>query len=73
MAKTDRDGRFTIQNLPVGQHVFRLWHERAGYLQDVRIGSLRSDAKGRLTLNIVEGENELAECRLASKMFDRGD
>jgi plastocyanin len=26
------DGKFTIPNLPVGEHEFRVWHERAGYL-----------------------------------------
>ena len=32
MALTDEDGRFTIANLPEGQHELRLWHERVGYL-----------------------------------------
>ncbi len=32
MALTDEDGRFTIANLPEGQHELRLWHERVGYI-----------------------------------------
>ena len=32
MAITDSTGRFTIPHLPVGEYEFRLWHERAGYL-----------------------------------------
>ena len=31
-AATDAKGNFTIKNLPVGEHEFRVWHERAGYL-----------------------------------------
>jgi plastocyanin len=29
---TDKDGKFSIPNLPVGEHEFRVWHERVGYL-----------------------------------------
>lgn len=31
-AVTDKEGKFTIENLPAGEHEFRVWHERAGYL-----------------------------------------
>ncbi len=31
-ASTDDKGAFTIKNLPVGDHEFRIWHERAGWL-----------------------------------------
>ena len=29
-ALTDKDGKFQIDNLPVGEHSFRIWHERIG-------------------------------------------
>ncbi len=32
VAMTDADGKFKIENLPVGEHEFRVWHERQGYL-----------------------------------------
>lgn len=32
VAITDADGKFKIENLPVGEHSFRVWHERQGYL-----------------------------------------
>lgn len=32
VAVTDADGKFKIENLPVGEHKFRVWHERQGYL-----------------------------------------
>ena len=31
-ALTDKDGKFHIDNLPLGDHEFKIWHERAGYL-----------------------------------------
>jgi hypothetical protein len=31
-ALTDEKGEFTIENLPAGEHAFRVWHERAGWL-----------------------------------------
>jgi plastocyanin len=31
-AVSDADGKFKIENLPAGEHVFRVWHERQGYL-----------------------------------------
>jgi len=31
-AVTDADGKFTIPNLPAGDHEFRIWHEKVGYI-----------------------------------------
>jgi plastocyanin len=31
-AVSDADGKFKIENLPAGEHTFRVWHERQGYL-----------------------------------------
>jgi len=45
MAVTDAKGNFTIKNLPVGKHEFRIWQERAGYLDRKYI------------VDVVAGEN----------------
>lgn len=45
-AVTDEKGNFTIKNLPVGKHEFRVWHERPGYL----------DRKYKVT--VAAGDNE---------------
>ncbi|MEZ6063475.1 MAG: carboxypeptidase regulatory-like domain-containing protein [Planctomycetaceae bacterium] len=31
-AVTDKEGRFEINNLPAGDHEFRIWHEKKGWL-----------------------------------------
>ena len=31
-AITDKDGKFKIENVPVGEHKFLIWHERAGWV-----------------------------------------
>ena len=69
MTVTDDDGRFEIRNLPVGRHTFRLWHERAGYLKNAKFGSLSADHKGRLTVDIKEGQNAVGETVLDPKRF----
>lgn len=30
---SDKDGKFTIENLPEGKNDFRIWHEKVGYLE----------------------------------------
>lgn len=33
VALTDKDGKFQIDGIPPGTHNFRIWHEKAGYLE----------------------------------------
>ena len=33
-AVTDKNGRFSIPQLPAGEHEFRIWQERVGYVND---------------------------------------
>lgn len=69
MACSDADGNFVIRNLPVGKHTFRLWHERTAYLKSTRVGSLQTDSRGRLTVMIQKGNNELPDIRIAGGRF----
>ncbi len=69
MAKTDANGKFEIQHLPVGRHEFRLWHERTGFLSNVRWDSSHTDAKGRFTVEVRESGNDLGDLSLEPARF----
>lgn len=51
VAVTDADGKFKTENLPVGEHSFRVWHERQGYLN--REYKVKVE-KGKTTVLAVE-------------------
>ena len=71
MAKSDFNGHFSIMKLPVGKHTFRLWHERVGYIRNVRIGPYTSDDRGRLTVMIKADKNQLETARLQPALFEQ--
>ena len=62
MAVSDSKGKLQIKNLPVGTHTFVLWHERLGFLKDVkRDGKAEVFNRGRQTIEIKPGENQLGK------------
>jgi hypothetical protein len=75
MAKTDENGKFLIENVPAGTHSFQFWHERCGYLQEVRFvahgGETTTDKHGKADLSIRAGNNDLGEIKLGVKLFQR--
>ncbi len=64
VAISDADGRLTLKNLPAGTELeFQAWHERAGYLD-------QGDwTRGRFTLKLKPGSNDLGTIRLAPGLF----
>ncbi len=58
-AVTDKDGKFTIENLPTGEHVFRVWQEKAGYLEK------------ELKVTVKAGPNELKPIKAKLKAFEK--
>ncbi len=70
MAKTDGNGRFVISDLPAGEHVFRIWHERMGYLRACSGKGFVANSTGRVKITIKPGENDLGEIRLSHAAFD---
>lgn len=54
VAITDADGKFKIENLPVGEHTFRVWHERPGYINC-------SEFKRDLKVTVKPGETVTLE------------
>lgn len=52
VAVTDKDGKFTISDLPAGNYKFRVWHERAGYIE--RTLKVNVPANGNVALPVVK-------------------
>ena len=57
-AVTDKDGKFTIEKLPVGEIEFRVWHERPGYLDR------------KYVVTVEEGKNELEPRKFPASEFE---
>ncbi|HBV65188.1 MAG TPA: hypothetical protein DEF45_19445 [Rhodopirellula sp.] len=69
MAKSDLDGRFRIKNLPVRKHIFRVWHERLGFLRSVPLGQHSTDPTGRVEITIERGMNQWKTAHLGPDLF----
>ncbi len=55
---SDKDGKFTIKNLPEGKNDFRIWHEKVGYVER------------KFTVNIKDGETlDLGEIKVSAAKF----
>jgi hypothetical protein len=49
-ALTGRDGAFRIDGLPPGEHTFRVWHERSGWLEKALNVSIEAGNEAQVTL-----------------------
>lgn len=69
-AVTDERGKFEIEKIPVGAWQFRIWHERAGYIDDVTIANKNVKwPKGLVDVNIQPGKNDLGEVAIDVNQF----
>jgi len=69
---SDESGKVSFENLPVGKWTFVVWHERAGFVkQAARAGKVVEWPRGRATLEIKPGENDLGEIKLPPELFRR--
>ena len=64
-AVTNEGGEFKIENLPRGTWEFQVWHERKGNLETA------DWQRGRFTLEIKPGENDLGFIKLDPKLFEK--
>ncbi|MCR9116073.1 MAG: hypothetical protein NXI22_03890 [bacterium] len=56
MAVTDADGNFTLKNVPSGEITLQFWHEKAGYIDSVKIGGKKDKwKKGRFDVDVKSG------------------
>lgn len=57
MAVTDKDGKFTIKNVPAGEWTFQFYHDKTGYVQKViEGGAPKKWLAGRKKLTINDGK-----------------
>lgn len=72
VAVTDKDGRFTIRNLPTGEWTFQFWQEKAGYVSHIDLGGQKvEDKKGLYQLPIDREKVDLGDIRLEPKLFEK--
>ena len=64
-AVSSADGKFEIKDLPVGKLEFQVWQEKAGNVDT------KAWPKGRVTLDIKEGDNDLGVIKLEPKLFTK--
>ena len=76
MACTDKDGKFEIKNLPVGEHEFVFWHEKLRYLRGFKIGGGETSRKGRLDISVKPGDdpaNDLGQVKVTAAQLTAAD
>lgn len=62
MAVSDKQGKLSIKNIPVGKRTFVLWHELPGIIKEAKQGGeVKVIDKGRLMVDIKPGDNDLGE------------
>ena len=72
MALTSPTGEFTLKNLPVGKHSFRIWHEEGGLLTKARRNGEKQEwKKGRIELEIRPGRNDLGDVLVPAASLQR--
>lgn len=65
-AVSDKNGNFVMPNLPAGEWTFQVWHEKVGYLV-----AKPEWEKGRFTMTIQPGDNDLGTIEVAPSLFDK--
>jgi hypothetical protein len=68
-AISDASGKLKIKRLPVGEWTFVVWHE-TGYMRKANLAGKDVEwQRGRVTLEIKPGENDLGEIKLPPTNF----
>ncbi len=62
---TSVDGKFSLENIPVGKHEFAIWHEKSGWVDT------KEWPKGKFEFEIKAGTNDLGEVKLPVKLFSK--
>ncbi len=71
-AVSAEDGSFEIKNVPAGDVELQLWHEKAGYIGEIKVsGKAEKIAKGRKKMKVKSGDNDLGEMVLDASLFKK--
>jgi hypothetical protein len=69
-AVTDKDGKFTLKDLPAGSELeFVLWEENPGYLKNAKFKGGTTDAKGRFKMKLKPGATDLGDIKVPGSIF----
>ena len=72
MAVSAADGSFEISNVPAGKHEFIFWHESAGNMKNLAVGSGKTSRKGRAKLTIPAGETlDLGDIKVSAGVLGK--
>jgi hypothetical protein len=64
------DGTFEIPGVPVGDVELQFWHEKAGYLGEMKVGGkTEKPSRGRMKVKVPAGGLDLGEITLAPGVF----
>ena len=73
MAISDQDGKFTIENLPVGRmDVPGVARNVCNYVQEVTLGGKATKwSRGRVDFEVKEGDNDLGEIKIKPSVLKK--
>jgi len=69
-AVSKEDGTFEIAGLPTGEVELQFWHEKAGYLGEMKVGGkAEKPSRGRMKVKIAADGTDLGDIELAPTVF----
>jgi plastocyanin len=69
-AVSKEDGTFEIPDLPAGEVELQFWHEKAGYLGEMKVGGkAEKPSRGRMKVKIAATGTDLGDIELAPSVF----
>ena len=73
VAISDADGKITLKDVPAGKWRFRAWHEKAGYVQEVKLGGKTAKwRRGRFDVAVKSGSTtDLGVAVIPAKSFEK--
>ncbi len=67
---SDENGCLEIKNVPVGEWTFQAYHEKSSFVREVNQGGTPTKwNRGRLTVAVKPGQNDLGEIRIPASLF----